>query len=376
MDASRRTGRRASASVVLLGTLVVLGVLLGAWKVVALRAASAAGAKQPEQVEAVTSAVAQEHPYRESTTSIGTVLALRSVTLRNEVAGTVRRAALVPGQVVEPGALLVALDVSVEEADLKAEAAQAALAQTTLERLQRLRQSQAVSQEEVDQAQAQLDVARAQMARTQAIIARKMIRAPFRARVGLSDVHEGQYLNEGTVITTLQGVGEAVDVDFSVAQQVAEHLRVGAPVQVLGDDSTPIAARIVALDSRVDPATRNAMVRARIADAAQAPPPGASVRVVLGVGPATPAVTVPASALRNDPSGDRVFVLAPDGANGQGRLRAHARPVQAGPLLGDDVVILSGLQPGEKVAASGSFKLRDGELAVPEDAAAAGKGAR
>ena len=147
----------------------------------------------------------------------------------------------------------------------------------------------------------------------------------------------------------------------------------GAPVQVLGDDSAPIPAQIVALDARVDPATRNAMVRARIADTAQAPPPGASVRVVLGVGAATPAVTVPASALRNDPSGDRVFVLAPDA---QGRLRAHARPVRAGPLLGDEVVILSGLQAGEKVAASGSFKLRDGELAVPEDASSAGKGAQ
>ncbi len=371
MDGSSRNRLGAGASFVLLGTLVLVGGLLGAWKAVALRAANASAGKQPEPVEAVTVAVARAQGFQQSTSSIGTVLALRSVTLRNELAGTVQRVALVPGSIVEPGALLVALDVSVEEADLRAQAAQAALAQTTVERLERLAGSQAVSQEEVDQAKAQLDVARAQMARTQAIIARKTIRAPFRARVGLTDVHEGQYLNEGSTITTLQGVGEAVDVDFAVAQQVAERLRVGGAVQVIGDDSTSIPARIVALDSRVDPATRNAMVRARIADGAQAPPPGASVRVVVDVGQELPAVFVPASALRNDPTGDRVFVVTPDG---QGRTRAHVRPVHAGPLVGDDVAILAGLQPGDRVAAAGSFKLRDGEL-VAADAPVPAKGA-
>ncbi len=370
MDASWKHSR--SASYVLLGTLILTGGVLGAWKTVAIRDANAAAAKQPEPMAAVSLAEARAQEYRGSATSIGTVLALRSVTLRNEVAGTIERAALVPGSIVEPGALLVALDVSVEEADLKAQAAQAALAQTTLARLQGLRQAEAVSQEEVDQAKAQLDVALAQMARTRAIIARKTIRAPFRARVGLSDVHEGQYLNEGTAITTLQGVGEAVDVDFAVAQQVAEQLHVGGAVQVLGDDSAVIPAEIVALDARVDPTTRNAMVRARIARAAEAPPPGASVRVVVAVGAATPAVTVPASALRTDPSGDHVFTVAPDG---QGRPRAHVRPVTAGPLLGDDVVILAGLQPGEKVAASGSFKLREGVLVAAESGAPAAKAA-
>ena len=67
-----------------------------------------------------------------------------------------------------------------------------------------------MSQEEVDQARAARDVAQAQVARTRAVIARKTIRAPFRARVGIADVHPGQYLNEGTQLTTLQGVDDAV----------------------------------------------------------------------------------------------------------------------------------------------------------------------
>src|SRR4029453_18438864 len=82
-----------------------------------------------------------------------------------EVAGTVRRVALTPGQIVEPGDLLVALDVSVEEAELEAQKAQAALAQTTLTRLETLSSHDAVAQEEVDQARAARDVARARGAR-------------------------------------------------------------------------------------------------------------------------------------------------------------------------------------------------------------------
>src|SRR5207249_9103901 len=179
-----------------------------------------------------TLAVARERQYRPTTTSVGTILALTLITLRNELSGTVRHVTLVPGQVVEAGAVLVALDVSVEEAELQAETAQADLAATTLARLERLREAQATSQEEVDQARAARDVALAQIARTRAIIAKKTIRALFRARVGLADVHPGQYLNDGTELTTLQGVHVAANVDFTVAQAVAAELQQGEPAAV------------------------------------------------------------------------------------------------------------------------------------------------
>ena len=79
----------------------------------------------------------------------------------------------------------------------------------------------AASAMELDNARAERDVALAQVARTRAIIARKTIRAPFRARVGMSDVHVGQFLESGTQLTTLQGVDGAVHVDFAVSQSVA-----------------------------------------------------------------------------------------------------------------------------------------------------------
>ena len=95
----------------------------------------------------------------------------------------------------------------------------------------------------MDRARAERDVALAQIARTKAIIARKTIRAPFRARVGIADVHPGQYLNEGTQLTTLQGVDDAAHVDFTVAQQVAAGLREGEPSRCFAGTATASSRR-------------------------------------------------------------------------------------------------------------------------------------
>ena len=214
---------------------------------------------------------------------------------------------------------------------------------------------------ELDNARAQRDVAEAEVARTKAIIERKTIRAPFRARVGITDVHPGQFLETGTLLTTLQGVDDGVNIDFPVSQSVAAGLSAGSTVQVLTTegDTASIPARVTAVDSRVDPQTRNAMVRARIEHAGSHLIPGASVTVRTPVGARREVVTIPVSGLRKGPEGDHAFVL--EQSDG-GRLRAKQRAVTAGPVMGDDVVILSGVQAGEKVATSGSFKLRDGVL--------------
>jgi membrane fusion protein (multidrug efflux system) len=357
-------------SSLLLVTVVATGGFLATWKYTSLRAADIAAANQPEPMELVTIAVPKEIEHRQTTTSIGTVLALRSITLRNELAGTVRQVRLVPGQIVEAGSVLLTLDASVEQADLEAHEAEAALAKTSLDRLETLRQHQATSQQEVDQAQAQRQVALAQIARTRAVIAKKVIRAPFRARVGLADVHPGQYLNEGTELTTLQSVDAAANVDFTVSQRVAAGLRVGDLVDVLAPgDSSATKARIVALDARVDSTTRNALVRARIERPANTLAPGASVRVRVPVGPSGKALVVPVSALRKGPGGDHVFVVAPDK---EGKTRAQVRRVQSGSMLGDEILILNGLSQGEQVATSGSFKLREGVLvAVAGDSSSA-----
>ena len=369
--AIRIIGENGRGSAILIAVVLGIAAALAGWKTASARASAAAAAHMPEPMEVVTTAIAQTEQYRSTTTSIGTVLALRSITLRTELSGTVKDAMLVPGRIVDSGTVLVALDISVEQADRRAQEAQAALAQTSLARLERLRQHGAVSEEEVDRARAERDIVQAQIARTQAIIAKKTIRAPFRARVGIADVHPGQYLNEGTQLTTLQGVANAAHVDFAVAQQVAATLRAGEPIRVLTtSDSTLLVARILAVDARVDPATRTATVRATIVGP-NAPAPGSSVRVFVPAGPSANAIVIPVSALRRGPGGDHVFVIAADSS---GKMRAHQRPVHSGPMLGDVIVILDGVTAGEQIAASGSFKLRDGVLVVVGAGAAAAGG--
>lgn len=346
------------APILLVAAIAAVGTGLGVWKMASIEKADAAALEQPEPAESVTAARAAEREHRDTLTVIGSVLALRSVTLRNELAGTVRHVALVPGAIVEAGTVLVALDVAVEEAELQALEAEAELARTTYERQQRLQAEQATTATAVDRALAERDVALARIARTRAIIERKTIRAPFRARVGLADLHPGQYLNEGTELTTLQSVDDALHVDFAVPQDVAARLQRGGTVDVLvNGDHGATRARIEAVDSRVDTATRSTVVRARVVRVKGSLAPGASVRVRVPAGSSRRAVAIPGSALRKGPEGDHVYVISDD-ANG--RTRAHARPVQAGALLGDEVLIHKGLSPGERVAASGAFKLRDG----------------
>ncbi len=361
------SARSKYGSMALTVVLVATFSGLGAWKHSELRAAEAA--QQPEYFETVTSAVAVQGQYRPTTTAIGTVVARRSITLRNELPGTVHKVALVPGQIVEAGTVLVALDVSVETAELQANLAQVALAESVYERVEALHQDQAVSVEEVDRARADRDIARAQLARTRAIVERKTIRAPFRSRVGLSDVHPGQYLNEGTQLTTLQGIDDSVYVDFAVEQQLATHLEAGDRIEVVvsnGMERT-VPAQIVAIDARVDARTRNATVRAQLDESEYTPAPGASVRVSVPAGKPQSVVFVPATSVRKSPEGDHVFVLAMDA---DGKPRANTRTVAVIATTGDEAIVSDGLAAGEVVAATGSFKLRQDVLVALSDPAA------
>jgi membrane fusion protein (multidrug efflux system) len=279
------------------------------------------------------------------------------------------RVALPAGAVVEPGAELVALDASVEEAELRALEAKAALAESTLGRMVRAGEIRAASELEVDRSRAERDAVVADVARVKAVLAKKTVRAPFRAKVGLSDVHLGQYLDAGAVLTTLQSVEDELHVEFAAPQEVAARLKAGDLVEIEAERGGPaVNASIVAVDALVDSRTRNAAVRALLSGAAAARVvPGAAVRVRVPSAAPVPAVAVPADALRRGPEGDHVYVL---GQRPDGKTIALRRPVTGGPLVGDEFFILAGLRAGERVASAGSFKLYDGLLLRPIEAAA------
>lgn len=222
--------------------------------------------------------------------------------------------------------------------------------------MERALEQQGASAADVDRARAERDMANANVARLQAQLEQKRLRAPFRARVGLVDLHIGQYLEPGTQIASLQGIDDAVHIDFAVTQEVARRLAVDTTIEVVvTPEGAPVPAKIVALDARVDVNTRNTWIRAELRGVDPLPQPGASVRVRVPVAAERQVAVVPVSALRRGPDGSSVWVLQDDG---KGNLRAQPRSVASGTVLGDEVVVESGLQAGEKVAADGSFKIK------------------
>jgi membrane fusion protein (multidrug efflux system) len=349
------------AAIVLVLAVAGTAVALGLWKINSWDKSAKEAALMPEPMEVVKTAIAEERGFARFTTMTGTVRALQSIVLKNELDGTVAETKLTSGAIVEAGDLLVAFDISVEQAEMKAQEAQAEFARLTLERVTPLSKGQAVAASELDRARAERDIALAHIARIQATMDRKTLRAPFHARVGLADLHKGQYLEAGTVLTTLQGIDDAVHVDFQVPQEVAATLQPGSTVEIVSSPTSKnVSAKIVALDARTDVNTRNLMVRARIEGAGGvAPSPGSAVKVRVPAGTIPNAVGIPVTALRRGADGDFVFVLAKDD---QGKERASLRPVKVAALEGEIVYLIDGLKAGEKIATTGSFKLREGAL--------------
>jgi membrane fusion protein (multidrug efflux system) len=212
------------------------------------------------------------------------------------------------------------------------------------------------------------------VANLEAVIAKKTLVAPFRARVGLTDLQPGAYLDTGTRIAMLQGVDPDAYVDFALPQDMAAAIRPGVSVK-LGGAQIPggtVAAEIVAEDASVDATNRAVRFRAIARGLGERLRPGAFVDVVAVTAPPRPALLVPLTAVRRAPYGQHVFVLVHE--NGQSR--ARQRVVQTGAVQGTDIVVTEGLAEGELIAGAGSFKLREGLLVQMTDAPAGGEPSR
>lgn len=387
-------------------TVVGIGVLLaaagGAWYVMQEKApqpGTEAAAYEP--MEAAQIIEAREIDWQPMADMVGTVIAIRSVAVRNELAGVVREVGYQSGDIVEEGQVLLRQDETSDQADLEAVRAsvrvaeasvtqarsEIELAKTELERLIGV-PSGAIAAVEIDRARntletakadlgrwvAEVDQANARVAQIEARIAKLTIRAPFRARAGLRTVHEGQYLAEGADVVTLQEVTEKIYLDFAVPQEYAARVVPGTIVmangELLGPEPAPI--EVVASDATVNNQTRNLRVRAIVNNPGGLLVPGMFVQVEVPIDSPQRFVVVPTTAVRRAAYANSVFVIAPDES---GTVRAHQRYVSLGQTVGEDVIVLDGLKPGEKIAAAGSFKLRDGVavmVAPPGQSGAAG----
>jgi membrane fusion protein, multidrug efflux system len=294
---------------------------------------------------------------------IGSLVAVHQVTINPEVAGRVTNIFFQPGTMVKAGDPLVQLNDAPDRGDLANYQAQARLAAISLQRSQSLRKNDFASQETVDQNQSQLAQMDAMIQKTDAIIAQKLIRAPFSGQLGVRQIDLGQYLTAGAPIVTLTDLS-TLYVNFTLASHLRPEISVGQRVNVTADafPGRVFDAKVTTIEPQVSSDTRTMEVQATMSNPGNALLPGMFVdaAVVLPTRPDT--MVVPETAVEYTLYGDSVYVIKDDGKDASGHpvLRAIRTPVKTGSRWGGKVAILSGLKPGERVVAAGQVKLQSG----------------
>jgi len=314
--------------------------------------------------ETVSSVMAREEKWRDTLSAVGSISAVQGVMVTAEIPGTVREIAFESGAVVAKDDLLVKLDTSSEEAQLRALEAQSELARTNLARMQSLRSENTVSQSELDQAETSLKQFVANADNIRAVIAKKVIRAPFAGRLGIREVNTGQYLEAGKPIVSLQSLAPLYG-DFSMPQQELARLKTGLAVR-LSTDTYPdkvFDGVLTAINPDLDPVTRSLRLQATFANADGLLRPGMFARMEVVFPEEQTVLVIPATSTMRAPYGDSVFVIESN-TNGSGGLVVRQQFVQVSGAKGDYVSVTSGLKPGDRVVGAGLFKLRNGMSVV------------
>jgi membrane fusion protein (multidrug efflux system) len=352
----------AKRMIMMLTVTMLFVATLGFVKFQQIQTAIAEGAAFQPPPEAITTIVAQQEEWPATLTAIGTMAAVQGVTVSADLPGTVERITFDSGQAVQAGQVLAVLDTKQEQAQLAAVEAGRELARLTFNRLQGLLSERVISRAEFDRASAEMTQADARANEIRAVIERKTIRAPFAGILGLRQVNLGQYLAGGDPLVTLQSLNP-IYVNFGVPQQSTGQVPVGRSVRITTDNAvgTEWRGRVTAIDSLVDESTRNIQVQATLGNPDGKLRPGMFVQAEVVLGPSQRVVSLPASAISYAPYGDSVFIVT-DMKTEDGKPYRGVRQqfVKVGPARGDQVAILSGIKPGEEVATSGLFKLRNG----------------
>lgn len=362
--------RKVSLAVVFV--LLVVGGL-AAIKVTQFRELMAAAKTMGQPPETVSSTVVRQETWQGTLKAIGSVTAVQGVTVTPEIPGTVREIAFESGAVVAKGDLLVRLDTSSEEAQLRAIDAQLQLAKLNLDRVRALREEKTVSQAELDTAESTLKQFEANADAIRTTIAKKTICAPFAGRLGIRQVNLGQYLDTGKPIVSLQALSP-VYVDFSLPEQDLAQLKVGMGIR-LSTDAYPgqqFEGKLTAINPDLDEATRSVGLQATLGNAEQLLRPGMFARVEVLLPEEKSVLVIPATAVVSAPFGDSVYVIESQPAtnNAPASLVVRQQFVRTGRARGDFLAVESGLKEGEQIVNSGVFKLRNGMSVVENNSLA------
>ena len=320
----------------------------------------------------VTVAEAKSEVIPNLLTAVGDLAAVHQVNVTSDVSGRIIDIMFTAGSSVKAGTPLVQLFDGPEQGDLASFKAQATMSQLALERAKQLASRQFGPQATVDQAQSAYDQANAGIAKTQAIISQKLVRAPFDGELGVRRVEVGQFLTAGTQIVSLTDLSELY-ANFTVTEKDSGNLKVGQTVRILVDayPGRTFEGKITTIEPQISADTRNIRVQATIANPEQILKPGmfATTTVVLPDKPAV--VTVPETAVDYTLYGDSVYLITEKKQDdGKTSLTAVRTFVRTGNRVQGRAEILSGLKPGDRVVAVGQLKLQSGAaVAISTDPA-------
>lgn len=306
--------------------------------------------------QTVATMIAHATPWRDSMTLVGSLRAVRGADLALDVSGIADQISFTSGADVAAGTVLMRLRPNDDPARLAEARAQLDLARANLARDEKQIRVAAISAATLDADRAALQAAAARADAIAAQIEEKTLRAPFAGRLGVRQIDPGQYLNAGTTIVTLQALDQLY-LDFYVPQQVLGVLGTGGNVGFTVDayPGKIFAARIDAISPKLDSDSRMAQVRASLPNADHRLSPGMFATVSLAVGAPQNLITLPSAAVIYNTYGSAVYVVVPGNPKTVKQVL-----VKTGGTRGDQVAITAGLREGEEVVTAGQIKLRPG----------------
>ena len=363
--------KRARGAVFLVVTaLVALFLVIAGIKAWQIMTMISAGKKMVPPPTTVTSVDVKQADWQPMLTAVGSVSPVQGAMISAELAGTVTEINFQSGALVKKGAVLLKLDASPEEAQMRSAAADAELAKNDLDRARGLADRKVISTAEFDAAQSKYAQKKAAVENMQSTIDKKQIRAPFDGTAGIRAVNPGQMVKVGDPLVSLQALGQ-VFFDFSLPQQQLAEVKTDLPVKVTTDavPNREFDGILTAVNSSIDATTRNVTLQATLDNRDNALRAGMFGRVKVLLPQKNATLFIPATAVSYAPFGNSVFVIEKktDDKTKQESLILRQQFIRTGETRGDFVAVTDGLKPGETVVSSGVFKLRNGMNVVVDN---------
>ncbi len=361
VQSNARPRRRGRGVGIAIGLLVAILVFAFGIKALQIRKMMSTPMVMPPTT--VSSATVKEEDWAPTLSAVGSISAVQGAVVSSELSGVVSQIAFENGGTAKKGDLLVQLDASAEEAQLKSAEADLELARADLDRSRELVGRKVISKAEIDAAESKFKQKEGSVDQMRSMIAKKTVRAPFDGQLGIRQVNVGQMINSGQQVVQLTSL-DSLFADFALAQQYFGQLAPGLDVHVTTDalPGRVFNGKLTAINSMVDSSTRNITVQATLDNSDHALRPGMFAKAEVTLPEKHKALVVPGSAISYAPFGDSVFVIEKkkDEKTGKESQVIRQQFVRAGEARGDLVAITQGLKAGETIVGTGVFKLRNG----------------